>query len=414
MGPSDQGRAAAWAANLGLLVSSVLVCLAVLEVGARLLLTLRHPISRGEQAVSSMHDPVLGWRNRPHASVRYQRREFVTEVSFNSLGFRDVERSTSPLTGYGRALAIGDSFIEGYTVNLEESLTRRAEALSRSRGCRVEMVNAGVHGYSTDQEALWFEREARALQPEVVVLFVYYNDVLNNVRGNYWGSPKPLTRVVGDEVVPINLPLPERHDAEPRLEFSPPRIIEGSALLATLKGRLLLGAPDGYNLLARAGLWEPVEPEPIPDELRAYKLRGQLSEFDEAWERTGDLLGAMARTIRSRHARPVLAYVPARFEVSERDWRLTVIRYGLDPGVWDRSLVKGRFEQLARQEQWEFLDLTPPLKAAGGLLRGEPYFQFDGHWNALGHDTAAQATVDFLARRSLLPCGGVEVEASTR
>ncbi|MBK5255533.1 MAG: hypothetical protein JJE39_05830, partial [Vicinamibacteria bacterium] len=103
---------------------------------------------------------------------------------------------------------------------------------------------------------------------------------------------------------------------------------------------------------------------------------------------------------------PALVYVPARFEASDRDWRLTALRYGIDTKVWDRSLVSRRLEQMARSDDWEFLDLTPALRSATGLFQGEPYFQFDGHWNALGHDTAARALVDFLARRSLLPCGG--------
>lgn len=383
------------------------MCLGLLEVGARISLARRPLVSTGEQGVYSQWDPVLGWRNRPRASVRYHRREFATEVTFNSLGFRDVDRANTKAPGFGRILALGDSFIEGFSVDLDESVTRRAEALSLSRGCRLDVVNAGVHAYSTDQEALWFEREAEPLAPDVVLLFVYYNDILNNIRVNYWGSPKPVTRVVDGRIVPVNLPLPQPdRDGEARIEFKAPRVIEGSALKATVAGRLLLGAPDLYNLLAGTGLWRRVRPYAIPDELRAYKLRGQLSEFDEAWDRTHDLLKALGQTIRARHAEPVLVYIPARLEISDRDWRLTLIRYGIDAKAWDRTLVRRRVERMAAADGWAFLDLTPALRSAVGVFRGEPYFQVDGHWNATGHDLAARAVLDFLAGRSLLPCGG--------
>jgi hypothetical protein len=397
----------AWAGSLALLITSVLFCLGLLEAGARMAMARRPLVSTGEQWVSSQWDPVLGWRNRPHASVRYNRREFSTEVTMNSLGFRDVEHPTVKAAGFGRILALGDSFIEGFSVDLDDSLTRRAEALSVARGCRLDVVNAGVHAYSTDQEALWFEREAEPLHSDVVLLFVYYNDILNNVRENYWGSPKPVTRVIDDRIVPINLPLPPPNTVgEARIEFTPPPPIEGSALKSMVSGRMKMGAPRLYNLLAGAGFWPRFRPEAIPAELRAYKLRGQLEEFGEAWERTRALVGALGRSIRARHAEPVLIHVPARFEISERDWRLTTIRYGLDPPVWDRTLVRERLEKMAAAEGWAFLDLTPALQAAVGVFGGEPYFQFDGHWNSLGHGVAARAVVDFLAERSLLPCGG--------
>ena len=397
-----------WAVNLLLLGGSLLAGLVVFEAGARVIIALRPVITSGEQGVYSQTDPVLGWRNRPGASVRYQRRDYQTQVAINSLGFRDVERKTAKAPGSGRVLALGDSFIEGYTVELEESVTRRAEALSESAGCRLDVINAGVHGYSTDQEALWFIREAESLAPDVVLLFFYYNDILNNIRPNYWGSPKPLTRVVDGRLTPTNLPLPgaSRTEESAGVQIRTPPKIEGSALKGLVSERLVMGAPALYNRLALAGFWDPVEAETIPDELRAYKARGQLSEFDEAWDRTREILKSLADVVRARHAAPVLIHVPARFEISERDWQLTLLRYGIDEKVWDRTLVRKRLEEAASSTGWTFLDLTPALRAATSSLGDEPYLRFDGHWNRLGHDAAARAVVGFLRERNQLPCGG--------
>ena len=152
-----------WAGNLLLLSVSLVIGLGFLEVAARIVIARRPIVTTGEQAVYSQSDPLLGWRNRPNTAVRYGRREYSTGVSFNSLGFRDVPRSVTKPAGFGRVLALGDSFIEGYAVELEESVTRRAEAISLAQGCQLEFVNAGVHGYSTDQEALWFVRDGAAL-----------------------------------------------------------------------------------------------------------------------------------------------------------------------------------------------------------------------------------------------------------
>ncbi len=396
-----------WAGNLLLLSMSVLTGLGLLEVSARIIFARRPGVTVGEQAAYSQPDALLGWRNRPKSSVRYGRREYSTEVTINSLGFRDVERGPARPPGFGRVLALGDSFVEGFTVDLEQSMTRRAEAISLSQGCYLDVVNAGVHAYSTDQEALWFVRDAEPLDPDVVLVFVYYNDILNNIRGNYWGSPKPLTKVIDGQIVPVNLPLPEpaRTAESPDVHRKAPPVIEGSALKGLVLETMLMRAPRLHRWLAGAGLWRPYEPEPIPDELRAYKARGPLSEFDEAWENTRVILRALGNTVRARHAEPVLVHIPARFEVSERDWKLTTVRYGIDPNAWDRGLVRRRLEEIAGSEGWAFLDLTQALRSAVGPFGGEPYFQYDGHWNALGHEVAARAVVNFLRARSLLPCG---------
>ena len=397
-----------WAVKLLLLSGGLLAGFGVLEAGARVIIARRPLVTSGEQAVYSQTDPVLGWRNRPGASVRYSRRDYQTQVAINSLGFRDVERKAARAPGFGRLLALGDSFIEAYTVELEESVTRRAEALSLSEGCRLDVINAGVHGYSTDQEALWYLREAEPFAPDVVLLYFYYNDILNNVRGNYWGSPKPVVNVVDGQLKPVNLPLPEpsRTTESLGVQIRPPSPIEGSAFKALLSERLVMGAPTHYNRLARSGLWAPLEPDAIPDELRAYKARGQLGEFDEAWARTAEILKSLGDVARARHAAPVLVHIPARFEISERDWQLTLLRYGIDPQAWDRGLVRRKLEEVASSTGWTFLDLTPALRAATTPLGEEPYLRYDGHWNALGHDAAARATLTFLRERKLLPCGG--------
>lgn len=397
-----------WAGNLLLLLVSVLIGIGLLEFGARIVITRRPVVTTGEQAVYSQSDPLLGWRNRPKTSVRYSRREYSTEVAFNSLGFRDVERSVAKPPGFGRVLALGDSFIEGYTVELEQSVTRRAEAISLSEGCRLEFLNAGVHGYSTDQEALWFVRDAPPLAADIVIVFAYYNDILHNTRGNYWGSPKPITKVVDGQIVPINLPLPEpsRGGESLGVQTKAPPPIQGLALKGLVMERMIMGTPSLHNWLARAGLVDPYTPDGIPDELRAYKARGHLVEFDAAWESTSAILLALGNTIRARHAVPVLVHIPARFEVSDRDWNLTAIRYGIDPKAWDRGLVSKRLEGIASSGGWAFLDLTVALKSAESLFGGEPYFRYDGHWNRLGHDVVARTVVNFLRERSLLPCGG--------
>ena len=391
------------AANVLLLFATISVCLVMLEIGARLVLSARPPGRSGEQAAYTQFDPTLGWRNKPGAAVMYNRREYKTRVAINSLGFRDVERTVAKPQGTRRVVVMGDSFIEAYAVEQDRSITHRAETSANRGGCPTEIVNAGVHGYSIDQEYLWYRNEGFALNADVVVMAIYYNDIVQTVRMRYWGSPTPLLEVRKGELTPVNTPLTPPAITAPA-QPPPKRRTEGSAFKYLILERLITGAPRIYAQLAKGGLVAPYQPEEVPDELRVYKTRGQLAEVRAAWERTSDILRAFADAARAERAVPVIAYIPASFEVVDGDWELTLMKYGLQSDLWDRSLVRTRLAELALRSGSLFLDFTEELREATGGWNGPPYFQHDGHWNDLGNDIAGQALVSFLRRHLLLHC----------
>src|SRR5688500_7227608 len=108
-------RARALLANGGLALVSIVLVLAVLEGVARLAERARGGGKEQDEASRYVeHDPRLGWRKRPGARARYDRREYSTEIAVNSKGLRDPERDYASAPGTFRVLALGDSFVEGY------------------------------------------------------------------------------------------------------------------------------------------------------------------------------------------------------------------------------------------------------------------------------------------------------------
>lgn len=388
--------------NLAILAAATAAGVGVLEGAARVIVAGRPPGRSGEQAAYTAFDPILGWRNRPGASVTYSRREYRTRVEINSLGFRDIERSPTKKPGTRRILVMGDSFIEAYAVERDKGITRRAEDSAANAGCPAEVINAGVHGYSIDQEYLWYRGEGRALDADVVVMAVYYNDIVQTVRTRYWGSPTPLLDMRDGQLTPVNTPLEPPPPTAP--EVPKKRRIEGSALKFLVLERLITGAPRFYAQLAQSGLVSPFQPDSLPDELRVYKKRGHLAEVRAAWTRTGQILDAFADAVRADGAIPVVAHIPASFEVVDEDWDHTLMNYGLSAEAWDRSLVRNRLRELSQSSQSHFVDFTDELRASVGGWSGAPYFRHDGHWNDLGNDVAGQALVSFLQRNLLLRC----------
>jgi lysophospholipase L1-like esterase len=385
-----------------LVIASVALGTAALEGVARVARRFRGGGYEADEASLYMeHDPLLGWRKRPGSSVTYRHREFTVEVSINRLGLRDPERGYSAPPGCLRLLALGDSFVEGYTVAREQTVSQVLESSLRAGGQRVEVVNGGTSGYSTDQEYLFYRTEGVRYSPRVVVLFFYYNDVLYNGRPRFAGQPKPLLADVGGRLQLVNDPVPA---SPPAPHVRRAAAAQGSALLEWLRDRLFYGAPRAHQALARLGLWPPIARMREQPEIQVYD-RQSPPEIEAAWENTDALLGALAQETAAHDARLLVVYVPSRFEVDDRSWELTRILYGVDESMWDRAAVCRRLEQIGAQAGFPVLDLTAALRHEVHWPWRSPYFDYDGHWTRDGHRTAARAVRDFLSGAHWLGVG---------
>jgi lysophospholipase L1-like esterase len=377
----------AWA-NLLLALVSIVLTLGLIEAGMRL--ALRH----ADESVATQYteaDPVRGWRHRPGAKGRFGQAEYV----INSRGLRDVEHAPAPAPAETRVLLLGDSFTEGFSVALEDSVARALERDLRRGGCAAEVVNGGTVGYSTDQEYLFYRDEGVSYSPRVVVLLFYYNDILYNARGAVPGGvPKPLFTFTGGQARVKNYPLP------PVPEARADRPWRGSVALTFFRERLRDGAPRLYDALARLRFWSRIRPGDVPLEMQVYDPHPP-EPVVQAWLQTEHLLALLQREVTAHGAQLVVAYVPSKMEVSRRDWELTRRRYRIDESFWDRGLVARRLRTAGERLGVPVLDLTDGLWAE----HGRAYFAQGGHWNARGHAVAAEEIARFLQDTKRLDCG---------
>lgn len=121
----------------------------------------------------------------PHPDVIYELRRDVdtcfegARVRIDSLG---VRRSTElqvpkPADTY-RILALGDSHGFGWALPEADTVAAQLEtALDELTPLAVEVVNAGVPGYSAYQEAAWLEARGRDFEPDCVVVLFVANDM---------------------------------------------------------------------------------------------------------------------------------------------------------------------------------------------------------------------------------------------
>jgi lysophospholipase L1-like esterase len=113
--------------------------------------------------------------------------------------------AAQPAPGVTRIAVLGDSATFGWGVEDQEAypavLEQRLNAqggLSRGGGF-VEVINAGIIGTGTGEQALWYDLWVRQYAPSIVVLSVFPNDVDDDSRGAFFevdaagaAHPRPL------------------------------------------------------------------------------------------------------------------------------------------------------------------------------------------------------------------------------
>jgi lysophospholipase L1-like esterase len=162
--------------NLSLIILSTLFALFLSEIALRVM-GFKPLYVSPERDRFWKYDSLLGWVHQPGQEGIFETPQFRTSVRINQKGLRDREHSYQRKTDNERIVVLGDSFAWGYGV--EES-ARFSQLLEKSLG--VEVINAGVSGYSTDQELLWYKNEGIKYEPDLVILVLAGNDVGDNDR----------------------------------------------------------------------------------------------------------------------------------------------------------------------------------------------------------------------------------------
>src|SRR5215470_515460 len=111
-------------------------------------------------------DPLIGHEHRPFAAAHLM----GVDVKTNAIGHRDYEYPVARQPGVPRIMMLGDSFIEGWGVPFDETITKRLERMFTESGRKVEVMNTGVGNYGSVQEVEAFMVRDAKFKPDIVVL----------------------------------------------------------------------------------------------------------------------------------------------------------------------------------------------------------------------------------------------------
>jgi hypothetical protein len=202
-----------WLPNLVFLVTTIVVCCLVLELGFRAVAGV--PVFafanwRAARVIQSdvvgvtEYNEVVGWDTK--ANVKS---DWLNTIDF---GIRKNSADDTHLRQNG-ILVIGDSFVAGSGVNDNETWPAQLETIIHQ-----PVLNAAVGGWGIDQMNLRVRQLLDATKPKIVILGGQDQAIL---RLNYtsYGRPKPYYSLHDSQLVLHNVPVPHI-EADPKHRFA--------------------------------------------------------------------------------------------------------------------------------------------------------------------------------------------------
>jgi hypothetical protein len=267
---------------------------------------------------------------------------------------------------------LGDSFVMGVGVELEETVVEQLEdTLDRRFVDRdVEIVNMGVPGYSTRQALATLETYGDDLDADLAILgFFVGNDFSENageplrLRDGYLVDgtrhegliPYPVRRFVTlhSQLYHFLWPIQRR-----------------------VRGHGATEAGDRARRMAEIFL--------IDDGLARAITEPSLNVLDD-----------FVRACEERGLPLAVVIIPDHTQVVDGAWDALIRQTGAPASVYDRGAPNRRIMEFLEARDVPTLDLLPQFRARDD--RDSLYLPLDKHWTAPGHDVATTATTGFVA-----------------
>lgn len=299
------------------------------------------------QQTHSEPGPFGGPAYIPNAGLvkRFRNLEFDTLITINSKHLRDKEYPYLKEKGLIRAITLGDSYVFGWGVENDETVS---EMLEKELGQKFEVLNMGVSGYCLSDSLKWLEREGVRYEPNIVLVFLYS------------------TPSVCDNPVFFHRGKMYDYDASKAKVWMRVRYF--------LKRKLYL-----YSF------FEKLSTETYR---RLYSEQLRRNSFDpvmteESLYEMGTLFDRLQKLSNKHHFLTVLVRIPFKE------------KYDRKPSSADIAYAE-KLQNEADVRGWKFFDLSSAFFAAATQQDYRLFFERDDHWNAAGHLQAAHVLSEYI------------------
>ena len=354
--------------------------------------------------------PKVGRMLKPNSEVRWTNHsDFWTVSHTNSWGFLDREPIAPERAAASCHTAlIGDSFVAGLEVPIADKLPVRLAALAARALPELDITTSafGIPGTGQLNQLPLYDEFARRLHPKLVVLVFFSNDFLDNFSV-FWS----LTERWDLDRMPW---VSARRTADGRMKLLPPHpdaarytwVSKPHSYIYLTKRILWLWFRWSYFAtwldiklakLAKLGTY-PYDP------VEGLRLRPVYESLLGGWQPTPRQNVGQIKIFHQKDLPPVFeaaldftAFGLDQFkERADRDGVSLVILSTSDMGTRGTPAFD-RLAALATARGISVIDQTDYIRRQGFKVK-EAYWEHDPHWNAAGHQWAAEAVLEYLER----------------
>lgn len=374
---------------------SIFGAVIVLEAGLRLVYFAGEKEFLGLRPMRSTikyyEHPSFGHAFLPDLSAWFvpETQEYQTRVDTNSDGWPDVEHTKEKPDDTYRILILGDSFVENLQVPLDRRFYRQLETnLNAAKFShqfdkeKVEVVALGRGNTGTAQQYLIIKDYGLSYNPDLIIhMFLTANDIKNNSAVLQGDPYLPYFELVENKLVEI--PHNRRSDrrfSSIKEKLKNTRIVE-----------ILLHARQKYREQS------DLTSADYPTDYHVYDTTFN-SGYQSAWEVTKELIIETKKLSENNHATYKLIVLANNEQVHSHVWSELLETYpAMKTADLDQEQPDKLLDNFCVEHNVECHFMLPYFqKHISQNPQQTTHHRYDGHWNEVGTNLAAEYLTDLL------------------
>lgn len=329
----------------------------------------------------------------PKTICRSRYSEWNTTFSVNELGFRDQEVADPKPPDEFRVLLLGDSFIEGESVEVYETSSWRLEQeLQKEMNRPVDVINMGVMSYSAIQYERLLKKWVDQLQPDFVIVAVDMSDFQNDYSYSFDLDEEGQFRNILFQQQ-MGVPHVALPGVSGQLKFW---LRTHSVLYATMADRTKQLVRKAFSI-----------PEPTvflindPKSDPHYVTRSEENARDPLmWEQFGSSMRSINTLFNVKKIPWVAVIYPYGHQAAPDEWAVGREKNGFERGIVYPSTSQALLFQYGNYYGFHVTSLVPAFQQAAKESEQHLFWPYDGHFTPKGHEVLAEELVSVILEPS--------------
>ena len=348
-------------------------------------------------------DPILLSKFVPNSTCKYKNSEFNIDYKINSQGLRDYDHTVKKPPDTFRILLLGDSFAEGYGLEINKSFGKIIESrLSKIAGQKIEVINAGLSGRGLLTEYLYLRFFGIHYEPDLTILVFNMTDFLETFQEHELLTEKGKQFLKNDNFISSphlgltnelfrleDLGTNQQTNLTKEENIDPLNILRKIILIT--KNKTLSHFGNYKQLLAiPENQFGNIRIDPF-----ALTRNFDIQEYEQAsLEPKNDIL-RFQKLLHTNNSKFLMLLVPNGHMVNGKQWEVgRFVTWGFEKDkVYDNQAFL-MMRVFMKSRNIDTVDLTPLLKVKS--TNKKLFFDFDGHLNIEGNKTVGEFMSSFL------------------